>query len=82
MLTAAAGNAFSYSLRDLAAFFGVTARKRLPEEEQAIRQVSKPPGERSKGWKACNDNRLTVLETLMDARGVDFLRAVHRGAFY
>ena len=79
----AEGNGFSYALSDLAAFFGVTARKRLPEEEKAIRQVSRPAGERSKAWTACNNNRLTVLQTLMDARGGGFFEGCrHRGAFY
>jgi hypothetical protein len=71
---------YSYTLKELASLMGIELRKRPPRERHALSQRSKPCGNRSEGWKAANDNRLTAIVTIMDLRGGGFAKGCRNKA--
>jgi hypothetical protein len=71
---------YSYTLKELAALVGVELRERPKQERRALSQRSKPCGNRSMGWKAANDNRLTAISTIMDLRGGGFAKGCRNKA--
>lgn len=71
---------YSYTLMELAALLGVELRERPKQERLALSQGSKPCGNRSKGWKRANDNRLMAIVTIMDIRGGGFAKGCRNKA--
>ena len=80
------GNAerpYSYTLRGLAEALGIELRKRSSVESTAIEANRLPCGARSRGWKRCNQNRLTAVATIIDLRCGGFVEGFrNKGAFY
>ena len=71
-LAGEASSPFRYELSALGDFFDVTIAPRIHEEIQASEQASGKNPNRSRAWHATNDNRLTVMRTLIDARAGGF----------
>ena len=66
------GSAPSYTLKQLADFFGIKICPRLPQEKEALAESKKKVGNKSTGWRAANRNKLAVFTTLKDLRAGGF----------
>jgi hypothetical protein len=62
----------SYTLKELAAFFRIPPERRLPQEELATANAAGRCPNRSRGWRATNQNRLAAFLTLKDLRAGGF----------
>jgi hypothetical protein len=67
-----AGRPRSYTLKELAGFFGIPLERRLPQEELATANAAGRCPNRSRGWRAANQNRLAAFLTLKDLRAGGF----------
>lgn len=73
---------YTYELLELAEFFDVKVTPRLPEEVRSAFQASGRTTAPSKAWIATNENRLTVVRTMLDARGGGFDRGCRNHGAY
>jgi hypothetical protein len=72
----------SYTLKELAAFFSIPLERRLPQEEHATQHAAGRYPNRSRGWKATNQNRLAAFLTLKDLRAGGFDQGCRNFAAY
>lgn len=64
---------YSYTLKELASFFAIApVVVRSTQEREALGEVEKKCGNRSKAWKAAARNTLAAFVTLKDGRGGGF----------
>ena len=74
---------YSYTLKELARTLCIHPPTRPVKERQALSSVSQARGNRSRGWKRSNENRLTTIATIKDLRGGGFAKGVrNRGAYF
>jgi hypothetical protein len=72
----------SYTLKELAAFFRILPERRLPQEDLATQNPAGRCPNRSRAWKATNQNRLAAFLTLKDLRAGGFDEGCRNFAAY
>jgi hypothetical protein len=69
-------------LKELAAFFRILPERRLPQEDLATQNAARRCPNRSRAWKATNQNRLAAFLTLKDLRAGGFDEGCRNFAAY